>query len=239
MSRRTFAKFYKTVEVAQMDGGFVVQLDGKPLKTPGRSALMLRNAALAEAVAEEWRRQASEVDPTRMLLTGLAHAAVDLVAHHRGRVMERVLGYGRSDLLCYRAEGPVSLVERQAASWDPLLRWIAEAHGVTLLAGEGVAFIEQPAGAALALERLVASLGDFQLAALDRATSLTGSLVLGIALQDGRLSAAEAFDVATVDEAYQAEKWGRDAEAEARRANMLAELEATERFLRALSAAQA
>jgi chaperone required for assembly of F1-ATPase len=239
MTKRTFAKFYKTVVTSPLDDGYAMLLDGKPVKTPGRATLVLPNAALAEAIAEEWRLQDAQIDPMGMPLTRLAYAAIDLLAKHRGQVTDRSLGFGRSDLLCYRADAPASLIERQAAAWEPLLKWIAEARGVVLQAGQGVSYIEQPAGAALALEKLVAALDDFRLAALDHATSLTGSLVLGVALLDGRLNAAQAFAAATVDETYQAEKWGKDGEAGARLANIRVELEATERFLNALSARQA
>ncbi len=239
MTRRSIARFYKEVSTSALEGGYALLLDGKKAKTPGRLMLTLPTAALAEAVAQEWRAQGEQVDPAGMPLTGLAHAALDLLPRHRGKVIEHILEFGRSDLLCYRAETPPELALRQAKLWDPLLAWVAEAHGVMLQAGAGVSFIEQPAGASLALEKLVCSLGDFQLAALDRAASLTGSLVLGLALLDGRLDAAQAFAAAHVEEIFQAEKWGRDGAAEARRALMQAELAAAKRFLRLLAPAQA
>ena len=239
MTRRTIARFYKEVSVAAQDGGFAVLLDGKQVKTPGRAALALPTSAFAEAVAEEWRAQSEQIEPASMPLTGLAHAALDLVPHHRGKVIEHILGFGRSDLLCYRAEAPSGLAARQARLWDPWLAWIAEAHGVRLQTGTGVAFIEQPMDSGLALEKLVCARGDFQLAALDRAASLTGSIVLGLAMLDRRLSAADAFAAAHVDEEYQAETWGRDAAAEARKAHLLAELAAAERVFRLLAAGEA
>jgi chaperone required for assembly of F1-ATPase len=239
MTRRTIARFYKEVSTAAQDGGFAVLLDGKPVKTPGRAALALPTAAFAEAVAEEWRAQGEQIEPASMPLTGLAHAALDLVPHHRGKVIEHILGFGRSDLLCYRADAPSGLAARQARLWDPWLAWIAEAHGVRLQTGTGVAFIEQPVDAGLALEKLVCARSDFQMAALDRAASLTGSIVLGLAMLDRRLSAADAFAAAHVDEEYQAETWGRDAAAEARKAYLLAELAAAERVFRLLAAGEA
>jgi len=239
MTRRTIEKFYKGVAVAAAEGGKTVLLDGKPVKTPGRTVLLLPTRALADAIADEWRAQGAQVVPHTMPLTGLACAALDMVPGHRGQVIDHALGFGRSDLLCYRAAVPEALAERQAQMWDPLLAWIAQAHGVRLQSDEGVAYIEQPAGAILALEKLVAALSDFELVAVDRAASLTGSLVLALALKDGRLDAGAAFRSAQVDEDFQAATWGRDALAEARRANMLDELGAAARLLELLAAAEA
>jgi chaperone required for assembly of F1-ATPase len=174
-----------------------------------------------------------------MPLTGLAHAALDLVPHHRGKVIEHILGFGRSDLLCYRADAPSELSARQARLWDPWLAWVADTHGVRLQTGTGVAFIEQPVDSGLGLEKLVCALGDYQLAALDRAASLTGSIVLGLAMLDGRLGAADAFAAAHVDEEFQSETWGRDVTAEARKAHLLAELAAAEHVLKLLAVAEA
>jgi len=239
MTQRTIARFYKDVSTAAEGDGYAVLLDGKPVKTPGRAAFVLPTSAFAEAVADEWRAQREQIDPVSMPLTGLVHAALDLVPHHRGKVIGHVQGFGRSDLLCYRAEAPSELALRQARLWDPWLVWVAEAHGVRLQTGTGVAFIEQPVDSGLALEKLVCALDDFQLAALDRAASLTGSIVLGLAMLDGRLRATDAFAAAHVDEEYQAETWGRDAASEARKAHLLAELAAAERVLHLLALREA
>jgi chaperone required for assembly of F1-ATPase len=209
------------------------------MKTPGSATVVLPTLPLAEAVADEWETQDEKIDSARMPLTTLSHAALDLVGNHRGQVMDRVLGFGRSDLLCYRADAPRQLALRQAKAWDPLLSWVAKTHGVRLQSGAGVSFIEQPVDAALALEKLVASQNDFQLAGLDRAAGLTGSVVLGLALLDGCLTAPEAFAAAQVDEEFQAETWGWDAQADLRRTKLLAELCAVDRFLKLASMPQA
>jgi chaperone required for assembly of F1-ATPase len=228
-------RFYKRVSTsAAPDGGYTVLLDDKPIKTPARATLILPPKALAEAVAEEWRGQGETIDPRSMLLTRLAFAAIDTVSQDRARAAEQVLRFGRSDLLCYRAEAPPELVARQTAAWDPLLDWLAEECGARLLSGSGIAFIEQPADALLALEKAGRHHDDFTLAGLHAAATITGSLVLALALSSGRVSAAEAFALAMLDEDFQAEKWGRDAEAEQRRARLLSELSAAERWLRLL-----
>ncbi|HEY5047463.1 MAG TPA: ATP12 family protein [Rhizomicrobium sp.] len=234
MTGRATAKFYKKVSVSGQRDGHCVLLDDKTIRTPGQSSLLLPTDALAEAIAEEWRRQSEHVNPARLPLTGIAYAALDLIPNHRQRVIDHILAFGRSDLLCYRAETPAELALLQAATWDPLLAWVADAHGAMLQTGAGVSFIDQPPGALLALERLVSPLGDFDLAALDRVVSLAGSLVIGVALLKGHLVASQALAAALVDEMFQSTKWGRDVESEVRRAHMLAELEAAERFFRLL-----
>lgn len=228
-------RFYKQVSASSMPSGrFAVLLDGKPVKTPNRATLALPSQALAEAVAEEWRGQGETIDPRAMPLTRLAFAAIDTVSAERARIAEQTLRFGKSDLLCYRAEGLPELTTRQAAAWDPMLDWLAETHGARLSAASGIAFIEQPSDALLALERAVWGHDDFALAGLHSAATITGSLVLALALSAARLSAEEALALAMLDEDFQMEKWGRDAETEKRRIRLHADLTAAERFLRLL-----
>jgi chaperone required for assembly of F1-ATPase len=225
------AKFYKTVDTARQDGAFVVRLDGTPIKTPMRRLMILPTVKLTDAIAEEWRAQKEALDPRTMPQTRLAYAGIDTVADHRARVTEDILGYGKSDLLCYRAEAPKALIERQNEAWNPLLRWTAERYGARLKTGAGIAFVEQPADSQRAFAAAVETRDDFALAGLHGAASLTGSLVLALALADGRLSAAEAFALSRLDETFQSEAWGKDDEAEARAARLGQELAAIERFL--------
>lgn len=232
MAQRKIKKFYSDVSVAEADGGFAVLLDGKPLKTPSRSAYALPSRALAEAVAEEWRGQGEEIDPEAMPLTRLVNTAVERVPVNRAPVAEQTLALGKSDLVCYRAEHPETLVVRQAQGWDPLLDWLHTRHGARLEVGRGIGFVEQPAEALMALEKAVWDHDDFALTGLSAASSILGSLVLALALADGRLTAEEAFALAVLDEAFQAERWGTDAEAQARLDRLAAELAAVERFLR-------
>lgn len=232
MTERKTRRFYKTVSVAETDGGFGVFLDGKQAKTSGHSALILPNRALAEAVAEEWRAQGEKIESAGMPLTKLANMAVAHMPHRRAQVANRILGFGRSELLCYRAEAPPELASRQSKAWDPLLDWLHKRHGARLKTGTGIGFIEQPGEAAMALDKAVWAHDDFALAALHEAAGVTGSLVLALALADGRLDAAEALALSRIDEAYQAEKWGEDAEAVARARALATDLAAAERFLR-------
>jgi chaperone required for assembly of F1-ATPase len=236
MTQRGTAKFYKTVAVAPEGDSYAIRLDGKPLKTPARATLLLPTRALADAIAREWGEAGERLDPSFMPLTRLAFAATDAVTSHRARLADDILAFGRSDLLCYRAESPDALVARQAAAWDPLLAWVRDTLGAELETGAGIVFVSQPEDALAILRREVDSFDHFALAALHGAASITGSLVLAMALARERLTSAETFDLSRIDETFQAEAWGRDAEAEARAARLARELEAIDRFLRMLRA---
>ncbi|SRR5579885_1644704 len=225
-------RFYKDVSVAPTDGGFAILLDGKPVKTPSRAVLAVQSQMLAEAVAEEWRGQGEDIDPAAMPLTRLANTAIDIVAADRGKTANQILAYGRSDLLAYRAAEPEALVARQNRDWNPLLDWLSERYGARLVTGRGVAFVDQPGEALVALDSAVWAHDDFMLAALHNATTIMGSLVLALALAERRLDARAAFAASTLDESFQAERWGHDAEAAGRHARLAAELAATERFMR-------
>ena len=228
-------RFYKDASAsAGADGGYAVLLDGKAVKTPKRAILSLPNVMLAEAIAEEWCGQGETIDPQTMPLTRLAFAAIDVVTPERDTIAAQVLEYAKHDLLCYRAEEPPDLVARQAHAWDPLLDWAAETYGARLKVGFGIQHVPQPPKAIAALEQAVAPHDEFELAALHTATNITGSLILALALAEEEVNAQEAFDVAMLDEAFQAEKWGTDAEAEQRRQRLLTELTAADRFLRQL-----
>ena len=226
-------RFYKEVSVADENGAFHVLLDGRPIKTPGRWQLALPTRALAEAIADEWRAQEEIIDPKSMPLTSLAMGAIDSAADERA---DQALVFAKSDLLCYRAEEPAEVVTRQAASWDRLLDWADERYGARLAVATGIVFVEQPPEALAALARAVRGRSPFHLTAIHAAAAITGSLVLALALAERRLTAGEAFATSRVDEAFQAEKWGEDAEASARDARLAGELAAIERFLRSLDA---
>lgn len=223
-------RFYKDANVAPAGGGFAVLLDGKPMKTPQRASVVVPTQALADAMAQEWRRQGTDIAPQTMKLTKLAYAAIDSTAQ-RDRVAGEVLGYARSDLLCYRAEGPDDFVIRQTRQWGPLLDWLAETYGARLRTVTGIGYVEQPEEALARLAGRIGRFGPFALVGLHAATAIMGSLALGLALAEGRLAAGEAFALSQLDETFQAEKWGRDGEAEARAANLRADLEAAEQFI--------
>lgn len=228
-------RFYKDVSVKEEGGAYRVLLDGRTLKTQAKATLELPTRALAEAVAREWAAQGEDIDPPNMFLTRLAFASIDGARADRKRVADHALSFGRTDLLSYRAEHPDELVVRQAHAWDPLLAWAEERYGARLNIAAGITFTEQPAESLAVLERAIATMDDYRLGALHTAATITGSLVLALALVEGRLTAGNAFAAATLDEAFQSERWGADEEAEARLKRLSAELSATERFLQLLS----
>ncbi|MBI5163851.1 MAG: ATPase [Magnetospirillum sp.] len=217
-------RFYKVATVATAADGFAILLDGRAVKTPALRPLTLPNAALAEAVAGEWQAQGEEIRPHTMPLTQLASTALDRIGTERELVAEQLVRYGGTDLLCYRAEAPVALVRRQDAGWQPLLDWAEARFAARLTTTAGVMAVEQPEVALAALGRAIAGIDDWRMAALSVAAAASGSLVLALALVEGRLSAAEVFSLSQLDESFQIEQWGEDAEAVARRAALEADI---------------
>ena len=216
-------RFYKDVTVDETPLGFRFLLDGKPVQTPARRSLILPTRALAEAIAKEWRAQGEDMHPVAMPLTRLVNTVLDGVRATREEVTAAILRFGENDLLSYRAESPAELATRQR-QWDIYLDWAADRHGARLAVGSGIRHIEQPAETLAALREAVASRDDFDLAALHVLASITGSLVLGLAVLDGRLGAEDAFALSRLDEAFQAEKWGVDRESEQRARRLAAEM---------------
>ena len=216
-------RFYRDVTVDQAPEGFRFLLDGRPVRTPARQALWLPTYALAEAVAAEWRAQDDEMQPATMPLTRLVNTVLDGIRATREEVIYAILRFGENDLLSYRAEAPEVLVVRQR-QWDGYLDWIADRHGARLAVTFGIQHVTQSPETLAALRRAVAALSDFDLAALHVLASVTGSLVLGLAVLDGRLTSEEAFALSRLDEAYQAEQWGSDREAEQRAGHLAAEM---------------
>jgi len=223
-------RFYKEVTSDRQDDGISVRLDGKAVKTPAKRTLLLPSEALGEAVAEEWRAQDENIRPETMPLTRLACTAIDRVSPSRTGVVNQVSAYGATDLLCYRAEGPPDLVEIQSDQWQPLLDWAADELSTPLVVGSGVVHISQSEDAIAALRRRVDRFTDFELTAVADLTQIMGSLVLALAVVCGRLSWQQAFECSRLDEHWQNQQWGEDAEAAARTETLSREVEAAARF---------
>ena len=220
-------RFFKAVEVREADGRHALLLDGRGARTPGRNPLSANSRPLMLKVAEEWERQRETVDPTEMPLTRLLNSAIDGVAHTMAETRADILGYAGSDLLCYRAEEPDTLVARQAHAFDPVLRWAAESLRARFNVTNGVMHVAQPPEALAAIDAALAAYDDpVAVAALSVMTTLTGSALLALAVARGFLSAEAAWQAAHVDEDFQAERWGADAEAMARREARWREFEA-------------
>lgn len=231
MSEWAPRRFWTEARAVPAEGGHEVRLDARVLRTPLKSPLVLPTAAMAEAVATEWAAAGERIDPFAMPVTRSANSAIDKVAVQREEVADLLAGYGATDLLCYRAEGPEALAARQAAAWDPLLAWARGAHGAALRVTAGVMPAAQDPEA---LQRLRAPLdraGPFELAALHDLVALSGSLVIALAVADGAAEPEEAWTASRIDEDWQAEQWGEDAEAAGFAARRRADFLHAHRFL--------
>ncbi len=202
--------------VTVVDGS--VLLDDRPVRTPARARLVLPNASLAEAVADEWRAVGEDIDPRAMPLTGLANAAIDRVGNDLISLASTIAGYGESDLLCYRAEAPPELVQREAEVWNPLLDWAERRYDVAFTLVSGIGHRAQPRQTVARLGQAVAARNAFELVALSHIVTIGGSLVIALMLAENAIGPDDAFDAAHLDELWQAELWGEDGVAtEARR----------------------
>ncbi|MDO5641656.1 MAG: ATP12 family protein [Paracoccus sp. (in: a-proteobacteria)] len=235
MSEWKARRFWKHASFEPSGGGWRVTLDGKPVMTPGKQPLILPNEALARAIAAEWDAQADQIDPLSMPLTRAANSAIEKVTPQFDAVADMLAAYGGTDLLSYRAEAPPDLLARQNAAWDPLLDWAGQKYGARLATTQGLMPVAQDAAALARLRARIAGLDAFRMTGFHDLVTLPGSLILGLAVLDGRLSAAEAHALARIDEDYQAGIWGRDAEADAAAASRLQAMENAERLLSLLA----
>jgi len=206
-------RFWTDVGVVDAGGGWTVALDDRAIKTPAKKDFVAPTRALAEAVAEEWRAQDEVMNPKAMPQTRYVNSVLDGIAPQREAVIETVAAYGGSDLLCYRAEHPDTLIARQAAQWDPLLDWACTKFDVNLILASGIMPVSQPEQSLQRLSDAVAGHDNFVLAGLHDLVSISGSLVLGLAVSAGRLKPAEAFALSRLDDDWQIEQWGEDDEA--------------------------
>ncbi len=223
-------RFWQAAVAEPCDGGFTVRLDGRAVKTPAKAPLVVPTLAMAEAIAAEWDAQAGEVRPDTMPMTRSANSAIDKIVPQRAEVVEIVAAYGGSDLLCYRATAPEALRTRQAEGWNPLLDWAAEAFGARLVVTDGVIPVAQPVEAVARLRDRVAAQTEFQLAGLHDLVAISGSLVLGLAVTEERLTEAEAWALSRIDETWQVEQWGEDEEAAAMEAHKQVAFREASRF---------
>jgi len=229
-------RFYARADVASGEGGFAVELDGRPVKTPAHRALVVPTEAAARLVADEFDGQSDVIDPGTMPVTRIVNTAIDGVADDTQAVLEDVLRFAGSDLLCYRAPGPEGLVARQTDLWDPQVEWAASALGARFVLAEGVMHVNQPAEAISAVGvHLVAFHDPFAAAALHTMVTLTGSTILGLAVAKGALNPEEAWKAAHLDEDWTNEHWGEDHDAMQRRAAREREFLAAAALLAALN----
>jgi chaperone required for assembly of F1-ATPase len=230
-------RFYKEAGVEDRDGAFHLVLDGRPARTPGRQPLAVPTRALGDALAEEWAGQGEEIDPATMPITRLVNTAIDGVSARRQEVVDDLVKFAGSDLICYRAADPDRLVHAQNAGWNPVLDWVRDRYGARFVLSEGVMHVAQPPEATAAVRRALDAISSpFRLAALHVMTTLTGSVLIALAHAQGRLTADQAWAAAHVDERHQESIWGEDHEAMVRRSHREAEFRAASRVYAAAEA---
>lgn len=219
-------RFWKLAEAVDAAAGYGIGLDGRPVKTPARAALVVPAKLLAEAIAAEWNERGEDVDPRGMPLTGLANGAIDRIAPDKANYAAGIASYGETDLVCYRAEGPETLVQWQAESWDALLAWARRRYDVDFNCQTGIMHVPQPAETVRKLAHAVAALDAFELAGLSPLVTIGGSLVAGLAVLEEMMPAEAAWEAVSLDDRWQLEQWGDDPEArkalDARRRDFLA-----------------
>jgi len=226
-------RFYKEAGVARAESGFAITLDGKPIKTPSGRTVIVPERTIADAIAQEWRAQQETIDPLTMPLTRFANSVVESVVDRVAPVRDDVAKYFRSDLLFYRAGHPQALVEKEAAHWDPVLFWAADALGAHFILGEGIMHVRQPDTAVEAARRALPD-DPWSVAAVHVVTTLTGSALLALALAHGARDPDQVWDAAHVDEDWNRDQWGVDEEVAARRAARETDFRAAVRILRAI-----
>jgi chaperone required for assembly of F1-ATPase len=226
-------RFWDRAEIDAQGSGYILRLDGKPMRLPGGETLQIDPRPLAEAIAAEWRSPAIgvEISPDDLPLTQLAATARFRVAPAAAETAASIAAYARSDLLCYRADQPPDLVDRQQVAWQPWLDWAAQRYDAKLVVTRGIVFVDQSPQALAALARAVAVEDTHALTALGVMVPAMGSLVLGLAVREGMLEADEAFELSALDEAFQEEHWGRDQEAAAQRDRAAQEVRMAARYI--------
>ncbi|MGK2909799.1 MAG: ATP12 family chaperone protein [Sphingobium sp.] len=229
-------RFYKQVDTKAADGGWQIALDGRIVRTPARAFLLLPTAILADAVVAEWDAQGDDLDPLTMPATGFANAAIDQIGPNKQEFAANIARYAETDLLCYRAEGPAPLASRQAAEWDPWLEWARRRYDVAFHTTTGIVHVAQPSETLARLSQAVSAYDAFKLAPLSTLVTLTGSLILGLAVMDADADPDIVWNAAELDAIWQAELWGQDAQAQALAAAHRREFDAAVAFCRMVKA---
>jgi chaperone required for assembly of F1-ATPase len=206
-------RFWKHAEAQAAADGWSITLDGRPVRTPMRNALIVPTEALAREIKAEWDAQGEEIEPRTMAMTGFANAALDQVLPALGDFRGQIAAYAESDLLCYRADGPDALISKQAAAWDPLLDWARQRYAIDFAVTSGVLPVDQSARTLATLRTAVEALEPWLLAGAATLVQISGSLIGALALLEREVSAEDLFEASCVDEAWQAELWGEDQEA--------------------------
>jgi chaperone required for assembly of F1-ATPase len=227
-------RFWKDVAAEPEGSGWTITLDGRPVRTPARARLIVPSEALADEIAREWRSVEGEIDPRKMPLTGIANAAIDRVLPDQQEFALGIARYAQADLVCYRAEGPCELSERQSQEWDKLLEWARRRYDVDFATTCELMHVPQPTATIERLTHALVVLGPFHLAGLSPLVTIGGSLLAALAVLEGQASPEAAWDAVSIDERWQIERWGADAEAEALLASRRRDFLAGAQFLELL-----
>lgn len=227
-------RFWKAVAAEPEGEGWTIKLDGRPVRTPARAGLIVPSEALADGIAREWRSVEGEIDPRKMPLTGIANAAIDQVLPHRQDFALGIARYAEADLACYRAQEPRELSERQSQEWDKLLGWARGRYDVDFATTCELMHVPQPTATIERLTHALAPLGPFHLAGLSPLVTIGGSLLAALAVLEKQASPQTAWDAVSIDERWQIERWGADAEAETVLDNRRRDFLAAARFLELL-----
>lgn len=224
-------RFWNEVALEREDDLWTIHLDGRPVRTPARALLGVSSKALGEAIADEWRAVREKIDPREMPLTGLANAAIDRITPERQAFAKSLAKYGEADLACYRVEGPHELVSRQEQEWDKLLGWARRRFDVDFSTTTGLLHVAQPEATVERLSYVVAALDPFRLAGLSPLVTIGGSLLAGLAILERAIDPNEAWNAVSLEDRWQLEQWGIDAEAEAALENRRRDFLAAARFV--------
>ena len=227
-------RFWKSAQAVEKEGGWGVELDGRPLRTPARELLSAPTRRLAEAIAAEWDDVGEEIDPRDMPLTGLANAAIDRVRPDKHAFASGLARYAEADLACYRAEGPSGLIEQQTELWDELLSWGRRRFDVDFRTTRGLLHVDQPPATVERLAHAVNALDPYRLAGLSPLVTIGGSLLAALGVLEEAFTPEQAWRAVSVDDRWQLEQWGSDEEAETALANRERDFLAAARFLRLL-----
>jgi len=203
-------RLYRGAVVTDDGGQYLIAIDGEPIRTPANELLTTPYKRLAEAVVEEWENQGSQIDTQSTPLTKILNTLIDRVIPKRAEIIHELLVFAETDLLCHRATHPLDLKIKQDAVWEPVLDWLSSFHGVTLAVVEGVMPSALSGRDGNQLKSIISSVGSYTLTILQLVAVSTGSLALGLAFAEGRLTAVETLEAAQLDEIYQMEKWGED-----------------------------
>lgn len=217
-------RFYKNANYQPDRYGFIITLDGKIIKTPGQTPLLATTEKMAARIRDEWQAQGEHIDSTTMPVTRFLNTMIDRVSGRREAVIDELAAFGPTDLVCYRADNPAELVEAESTHWDPPLSWLFDTYGIKLQTVMGVCPLKQDEKALFTLRQLIAGHSDARLTGLHTATTVSGSVVLGLAYIAGAFSKDDLWAASMVDEDFQISKWGEDIEAAKRRESLKSEL---------------